>query len=120
MPLRNTKTRDVICDRVRLLTTSAERARGYMFTRRQHASDALVFDLGSTSRAGGAIHMLFCFFEIDAFFLDAEKNVVDLVRGLRPFSLGHYPRASCRFIVEIPSDMNPKIELGDRLEWTLD
>ncbi|MBN2203093.1 MAG: DUF192 domain-containing protein [Candidatus Aenigmarchaeota archaeon] len=59
-------------------------------------------------------------YQIDMIFLDSEKKVVDIKKGI-PISLNpktwkvYTPKKECRYILETPFDL--KIKIGDKFSW---
>lgn len=91
--------------------------RGLMLEKEQNFDYALVFDFGNEKKTGASIHMMFVFFPIDAVYLDAEKKVVDVAKGLKPFALNYTPKEKAAFLIELPEGYAKGIWVGDRLEW---
>lgn len=105
----------VVSEDVEVADTPAGRAAGLMF--RRGLSGALVLDAGRETRDG--IHMLFVRFPIDVVFLDADKRIVGLAEGLRPWLGTAFPRGRFRYAVELPAGAagRSKLKVGDRLDW---
>ncbi len=65
-----------------------------------------------------SIHMFFMKFPIDVIFVDRNKNVVGLVRGIKPFRMSPYFwRSDCA--IELPAGQidRTKTALGDKIFW---
>ncbi len=65
-----------------------------------------------------SIHMFFMKFAIDVIFVDRKKNVVGLVRGIKPFRMSaYYWRSDCA--IELPQGQidRAKTALGDKIFW---
>ncbi len=69
---------------------------GLMF-RKPRDGVAYVFDFHREVNVG--FHMLFVFWPIDVYFLDARKRVVDAKRGFRPFA-AYRPRVRFSYALE--------------------
>ncbi|HSU72612.1 MAG TPA: DUF192 domain-containing protein [Candidatus Binatia bacterium] len=87
--------------------SSWSKARGLMFSRRKN----LVFAFEQDTSV--PLHMLFVFFPIDVFYLDAKKNVIEAKKGFKPFTF-YTPKNKARYVVEVPSPSD--IKVGDRIE----
>ena len=72
--------------------------RGLMFSHRKN----LVLVLGRESRFNSIIHTFFVFFNIDVYWLDDQKNIVDFRLNVRPFTL-KIPKYKAKYVVEIPT-----------------
>lgn len=115
--LTNKRTGKKILGRVLVADTHWLRMKGLMFEDPNSFNYALVFSLPRESIANASIHMLFVFFPIDVVYLDKGKKVVDIVKGLAPFSLGYVPKKPAKFFIELPAGKSKGIKLGDWLEW---
>jgi len=115
--LKNKSTGKKIMPKVLLAQNHWQKMKGLMFEDPARFDYALVFCLPSESVSQATIHMLFVFFPIDVVYLDKEKNVVDIVKGLPPFSLGYSPKKPAKFFIELPAGKANGIKIGDSLEW---
>jgi uncharacterized membrane protein (UPF0127 family) len=79
MHVRNLTTGATVAVDAREAASFWSRFRGLMFRRNLHEGEALVI------RAGGAIHMMFMFFPIDAVFIDEEGRVTAVARRVKPW-----------------------------------
>lgn len=106
-----------IIERIRLADSYWKKLKGLMFSGRHDY--ALIFDFGGESRIKASIHMLFVFHSIDLVYLSKEKKVVDLVEGIRPFTLNYTPKKNARYLIELPegSIKKNRIELNNEIEW---
>ena len=107
----------VIMPKVRFADTSWLRLKGLMFENQSLFDYALVFDLPEESVLHATIHMLFVFFPIDIVFLDKNKNVVDIVKGIKPFTPSYSPKKPAKFLIELPEGKANGIKEGDILDW---
>ena len=64
-------------------------------------------------RPAGSIHMLFMRFAIDAIFCDRDLQVIDVVRGLRPWRFAGRRRA--KIVIELAEGAAASVRPGDRL-----
>ena len=62
--------------------------------------------------------MFFVFYPIDLIFLNKNKEVVELKRNLRPFSI-YSPKKKTKYILELKkgSIKNNKVRLKDKLSF---
>ena len=79
MNIRNLTTGETIATDAHEAASFWSRFRGLMLRRRLGEGEALVI------RAGGAIHMMFMFFPIDAIFIDKDAKVTAVGRRVRPW-----------------------------------
>ena len=77
MQVRNLTTGTTIATDAREAASFWSRFRGLMLRRRLNDGEALVI------RAGGAIHMMFMLFPIDAVFIDKDGTVTAVARGVK-------------------------------------
>ena len=85
-----------------LCTTMWSKLRGLMFSPKR----ALVFVFDRDERV--PLHMWFVFFPIDVLYLDRQRRVVEIKKGLRPFAF-YAPRNKARYVVEIPGKTTVKV-----------
>jgi uncharacterized protein len=97
----------VLCARCRLATSSLARMRGLL------GRAALAPDEGMLFRPAGSIHMFFMRFSIDAVFCTRELEVVDVVRGLRPWRMAS--RRGAKVVIELAEGAAVGVAPGDRL-----
>ncbi|MBI4043532.1 MAG: DUF192 domain-containing protein [Candidatus Diapherotrites archaeon] len=117
--LFNATQHKIVLKRVRIAQTFWQKFKGLMGEQRERFDYALVFVLGRESRAGASIHMLFVQFPIDVAFLNAKKQVVDLVENLQPWTLNCTPKKPAAFVVELPAGTIEEkgLKKGDAVEW---
>lgn len=106
-----------IISKVRLADSSWLRLKGLMFENEKLFDYALVFAFPFESKVNATIHMLFVFFPIDVIFLDKNKKVVDIVKGLKPFTPSCSPKKPAKFLIELPEGKAAGIKEGNILEW---
>jgi hypothetical protein len=85
---------------------------GLMF--RPGVTTPLVLEVGSESRIGASIHMMFMRFPIDAVFLDKHCRVVDKAT-LKPWTLNYTPKKPAKYVVEMRAGTAKALRLGQRL-----
>ena len=64
-------------------------------------------------RPGGSIHMFFMRFAIDAVFCTRDLEVIDVVRGLRPWKIA--ARRGAKVVIELAEGAAAGVDAGDRL-----
>lgn len=69
-----------------------------------------------TSPGKWSIHSCFCLFDFDAVFLDENKKVVTIARGVKPWTLSVTP-SECLYLIECTAGDANKLQVGDVLEW---
>jgi len=63
--------------------------------------------------------MLFMRTAIDVIFLNEEKRVVDIVKGLKPWTLNYAPKEAAKYIIELPpATIQDKVKLNDLIGWS--
>lgn len=72
----------------------------------------LIFDLGKEKREG--LHMWFVFFAIDVYFLDRDRRIIEIKKGLKPFTF-YFPERKARYILETPYKL--PLKTGMYVEW---
>ena len=112
MQLINRRNGRLLADEVRFADSFWGRFRGLMFRPRKD-NFAMIF---SKARA---IHTFFVFFSIDLIYTDEGYRVVELKKGLRPFSW-YSPKKRSRYLIELASGRvnEGDVRLGDVLILT--
>ena len=109
MRIRNETTGEVLATEAREAASFWSRFRGLMLRRRLGEGEALVI------RAGGAIHMMFMLFPIDAVFIDGEGVVTGVSKGVRPWiGLASGGKGS-KAVIEMAVGASGATEAGHRL-----
>jgi len=67
-----------------------------------------------------AIHMFFVFRRIDAIWLNRKNVIVEIKRGLIPFSPIELSTEHAKFVLELPRYGAKKLRIGDMLEFLYD
>jgi uncharacterized protein len=98
----------VIASEFKFCKTFFSQLRGLMFSRKK----VLIFDFGKEINL--SLHMWFVFFPIDVLFLDANKKIVEVKEGLKPFCF-YFPSAKFRYCVELPFKV--KCKKGEKLRF---
>jgi len=93
----------VVCDSV------FSRLRGLMFRKRCSA----LLDLKAEKRVD--IHTLFVFFKIDVFWLDSDKRVVKVLKGVSGF-LPFVAGTRARYVFEAPAGLYG-FKIGEIAKW---
>lgn len=116
MLFNKTKNKQIM-PKVKIADTHWKKTKGLMFEDKNKFDYALVFDLGKESQISATIHMMFVFFPIDVVYLNKEKRVVDIVKGLKPFTPSYTPKARSCYFIELPEGKASGIGINDSLEW---
>jgi len=82
---------DKVCDNI------VSQAHGLMFSKKKTA--LFIF---KTPRSI-TIHTWFMFYPIDLFFLDEQKNIIEVKKNMKPFSI-YQSKNKAHFLVEVPSE----------------
>ena len=72
--------------------------RGLMFSKKKN----LIFNLNKESRINSIIHTFFVFYNIDVYWLDQNKNIVDFRLKVKPFTI-KIPKKKAKYIIELTS-----------------
>ncbi len=113
--LFNKTCNKIISKNVRFASTPLQKMRGLMFRRKPDY--ALVFQTRFPGRASLSIHMFFVFFSIDVVYL-RNNCVVDIRKGVRPFTLFILPAKESDTLIELPVGLIEmgKVRVGDIIE----
>src|SRR3989344_4867918 len=82
-------------------------ARGLMFRKKQ----SLILQFNRERKV--SLHMFFVFYQIDVFLINENKEVVEIKRNFRPFTV-YYPKHKAKYIIETP-ELNQEVKLGDKI-----
>lgn len=107
----------VLSDHVEPADTVLKQILGLMFRKDVPADFAMIFDMGRDTY--DAIHMLFVRMPIDVLFLDKNKRIVDIKKGLKPWTGVAFPGSRFRYAIEMPAGAVEKHKLciGETLAW---
>jgi hypothetical protein len=107
----------MIADKVEIADNILKQMRGLMFRRPVPEGFAMVFDLKREQYID--IHMLFVRFPLDLVFLDKNKKVIDLRKGLKPWTGQAFSKQFAMYAIEFPAGTIDRhmIEIGDILSW---
>ena len=86
---------------------------GLMFRRK---AVPLLFVFDSEARERNAIHSFFCP-PFEAVFLDGEKRIVGVVRGITPWRPAIFPKKPFAYLLELPVGGARGLKEGDALAW---
>jgi uncharacterized protein len=107
MPALKKADGTVVCARCDIATTSLKRMKGLLGRSGLNADEGLLFP------GTGSVHMFFMRFPIDVVFCDADLQVVDVVRDLRPWRVAG--RRGAKNAIELSAGAAQGIVAGDRL-----
>lgn len=99
----------VVCERCEVPESSFGRARGLL------GRDGLGVGEGMLIDRAGSVHMFFMRFPIDVVFLDRDRKVVGVRRGLRPWQVAAARRAVAALELPAGAAAEAGIEEGDVL-----
>lgn len=103
----------IVSERAKYITGFFGKAKGLMFSKIKD----LVFELTEENKKEASIHMLFVFNKIDVVWLDDNKVVVDIKRGLKPFFGFGIPKKDAKYVIELPNNNSKGLQEGDQLEF---
>lgn len=113
--LFNSLTGKTLIQKTKKANTSWTRFKGLMFENEKNFDYALIFNLGSETKLGASIHMMFVFFPIDIVYLDSQKKVVDKAI-VKPWSLNYTPKQASKYFIELPVG-KVNVKIGDKIDW---
>jgi uncharacterized membrane protein (UPF0127 family) len=117
MPIINSSKGTVLAKRFILCTSFFSKLKGLMFTKSSSLKKhSLIFQFKFSTPQ--SIHMFFVFYPIDVVFLDKNRKVVDIKKGLKPFGIYDSWKSSV-YVLELPEHTikSSRTELGDFLKW---
>mgnify|MGYP002822069941 CR=1 FL=1 len=96
-------------------TNAFTKCRGLMFTSPLR-NKGLVFHFGKLQSI--SLHMFFVFYPIDVLWLNKDRQVVQMKKRFRPFTLIARSQPSC-YVLELPSNTIDKTntEIGDTIDF---
>ncbi|GIW17664.1 MAG: hypothetical protein KatS3mg064_0821 [Tepidiforma sp.] len=106
----NTRTGNVVADRVAVADSFWSRFRGLMLRRTLEPGEGLLIQPCSS------IHMLFMRFAIDAVFMDGDGRVLRVARRVRPW-VGLAAARGARAVIELPAGAAEELAGGDLLRF---
>ncbi|MBW3020398.1 DUF192 domain-containing protein [Candidatus Woesearchaeota archaeon] len=102
------KNKEVIKIEGKVCKGEFSKARGLMFSRKK----TLIFEFKEEIKV--SLHMFFVFFPINVYFLNKNKEVVEIKEKFNPFTI-YFPKNKAKYIVECPNKLNVKIK--DKVDW---
>lgn len=95
--------------------STLRKMRGIMFRKN---FQPLLFTFSRNAMHDNSIHSFFCT-EFDAVFMDERKVIVDVVKGIKPFTPLIIPARPCRFLLELPKGEadRKKLRVGMKLAF---
>ncbi len=108
----NCSTGKSIFDKVFLTESFKDRFLGLMFKKLPIDFDALIIDKCT------AVHSFFMRFDIDLIFLNREKVVIDIEKGLKPYRVSNFVKDSY-YVIETVSNKTAleKFSVGDIIDF---
>jgi len=107
MPALKKADGTVVCSRCDIATTSLKRMKGLLGRSGLDPDEGLLFP------GTGSVHMFFMRFPIDVVFCDADLQVIDVARGLRPWRAA--ARRGAKNAIELAAGAAQGVQAGDRL-----
>lgn len=95
---------------VTLCNTLLSQFLGLMF--RFPKNDGLLFDFKKEQFI--SLHMFFVFFPIDIVYLNNNKEIIKIIKKVRPFT-PYIPSIKCRYIIELKDSKN--LQQNDKLSF---
>jgi uncharacterized membrane protein (UPF0127 family) len=114
--LRNSRTGEVVLERVKWCASFWCHLRGLQFVRHLPADQGLLFVTGRESKATSTIHMFFMFFSIAVVWMDASGKVVDK-RLAKPWRPAYAPKLPAQYYVEANVHVLERVQIGDVLRF---
>ncbi|MBI4399649.1 DUF192 domain-containing protein [Candidatus Micrarchaeota archaeon] len=105
----------LIHENAEIANTPFKRSSGLMFRAKQEKPMLFIFD----SPGIYSIHSFFVFFTFDAVYINEKKEIVEIIKNIKPSSLIN-PKNISLYLLEIPTSLSEKLSLsiGDKLEFT--
>ena len=95
--------------RAETATNIVEQMKGLMFSEKKN----ILFVLDRERVFG--IHSFFVFFPFDAVYIDSKKRVVEVVRGIKPFTFYVRNEKPAKYLLEVSG--NSGLNAGDKMTW---
>ena len=110
--IRNQTNGSILAEKYQLCTTMLQKAMGLMFSRPKN----LVFRFEKEKTV--PLHMFFVFYPIDVIFLDKNRQIVEIKKEFRPFSV-YTPRQKAQYVIELPNGKisETKTKINDCLDF---
>lgn len=106
--IKNITKKTIVSRDKKILRDIFSKSIGLMFSKKQDKALVFVFKKEQLH----CIHMFFVFFPIDIIFLNEKKEVVEIKKSLRPFTVYHSRKMSKCFI---ETKIKNKIDIGDKI-----
>lgn len=94
-----------------LFDTMLTRSTGLMFRKKSFALIALAFE----SKQLAGIHTCFMRFTLDLFWLDKNRKVISIAKGVKPFRIAN-PAKPAKYILEAPAG-KITLKTGEKLDF---
>jgi uncharacterized membrane protein (UPF0127 family) len=112
--IKNTTRDSVLNPRVVYHDTILSKASGLMFSRKIDRAHIFIFK--KPRRID--LHMFFVFYPIDVLFLNREKEVIEIKKNFKPFTI-YVSKRRASFVIELPESTvnNTKTRIGDKITF---
>ena len=91
-------------------------SKGLRFSKKFGKGYGLLMKLPAESRINAIVDMLFVFFPIDVVWIDSNKQIVDIKRNVKPFTI-YMPKAKALYVLELNSNSTKKLKIGNSLSF---
>jgi len=114
MLITNETRQTLLADGAARASNFLSRGKGLMFASSLPQGGGLVIE------PCNSIHMFFMRFPLDVLFLDAQKQVVFMYRGIKPWRVGRLVRGA-KMAIELPAGIIDETgtQLGDKITTTI-
>ena len=92
-------------------------AKGLRFSKKLKEKEGVILESAIEDRYSIIADMLFVFFSIDMAFLNSKKEVVDIRRNVKPFTLFVMPKKSAKYLMEMNSGEMSSVKIGDKFNF---
>ena len=110
--IKNLSKKFKIIEKTKSLRSIFTQGTGLMF--RKKPDYGLIFEFKKERTVG--ITMFCVFYPIDILFLDKDKRVVDIKKGLKPFT-DYFPQEKAMYVIELLPGIMKNTAIGDKLAF---
>ena len=109
--IQNITKNKVLAKRTILAKSMSLKTLGFMFRKKSDCGIVFIFNIEKKL----SFHTFFMRFDLDFLFLDKNKYVISIVKGVRPWRLFVFGRG--KYVVEVPAWMSQNTQIGDRISF---
>ncbi|MEA3430677.1 MAG: DUF192 domain-containing protein [Nanoarchaeota archaeon] len=100
-----------ITSKIKICQSAISKGLGLMFSKKIHdISWIFIFDKEQKI----PLHMMFVFYPIDVIFANKKKEIIEIKRNFKPFSI-YNPKKNAKYVIELP--IGKKYKLGDKISF---